>query len=102
MSAYHIAASVGTVLLVGLAALALYGVGIVLVYAGVVGQPGGMYTGVALLFLLLAVGAPIAIARKMRSSGASWRGTSAVCAFVVIAVSVLFFPFAAPVMLFAG
>jgi hypothetical protein len=30
MSAFYIAASVGTVLLVGLAALALYGVGIVL------------------------------------------------------------------------
>jgi hypothetical protein len=61
-----------------------------------------MYTGVALAYLLLAVGGPIAIARKMRSSGATWRRTSAVCAFVVLAVSVLFFPFAAPVMLFAG
>jgi hypothetical protein len=101
-SAYDIAASVGTVLLVGIAALALYSVGIVLVYAGVVGQPGGLFTGVALAFLLLAVGVPIAFALKMRSSGFTWRRTSAVCAFIVLAVSVLFFPFAAPVMLFAG
>lgn len=101
MSAYYIAASVGTVLLVGVAAFLLYGVGIVLVYVGFVSQPGRM-TGVAAAYLLLAVGAPIAIARKVRSSGAAWRGTSAVCAFVVIAVSILFFPFAALPMLFAG
>jgi hypothetical protein len=102
ISAFHVAASVGTVLLVGLAALALYGVGIVLVYAGVVSQPGGLYTAVALAFLSLAVGAPVAIARRMRSSGATWRRISAVCAVVSLAVSALFFPFAAPVMIFAG
>lgn len=102
MSAYHVAANVGTVLLVGLAALGLYGVGIVLAYVGVVSQPGGVTTGIAVAYVLLAVVAPVAIARKMRSSGATWRGTSAVCAFVVLAVSILFFPFAALPMVFSA
>ena len=48
ISALDVAASVGTVLLVGLAALALYAVGIVLVYVGFVSQPGATTTGVAL------------------------------------------------------
>jgi hypothetical protein len=102
ISAMDVAASVGTILLVGLAALALYSVGIVLAYVGVVSQPGGTTTGVALAYLLLAVGAPVAIARNMRSSGSTWRRTSAVCALVVLAVSILFFPFAALPMVFAG
>lgn len=102
ISAFDVAASVGTVLLVGLAALALFVVGIVLVYVGFVSQPGGTTTGIALAYLLLAVGAPLVIARKMRSSGSTGRRTSVVCAFVVLAVSILFFPFAALPMVFAG
>jgi multisubunit Na+/H+ antiporter MnhB subunit len=76
-------------------------VGTVLVYEGVV-RPGLAKTGVVVAYILLAVLAPIAIARKMRSSVATWRRTSAVCALVVVAVSVLFFPFAALPMLFSG
>lgn len=100
MSAFYVAASVGTVLLVGLAALALYGVGVVLVFEGF-NQPG-RWTGLAVAYLLLAVVAPIAIARKMRSSGSTWRRISAVCAFVTLAVSILFFPFATLPMVFSG
>jgi hypothetical protein len=92
VSAGSIAASVGTGLLVGLAGLALYVVGTVLVSTAVI-QPGG-WTGLAVVYLLLAVVLPIAIARKMRSSEATWRRTGAVCALVVLAVSVVFFPFA--------
>lgn len=101
VSVWSVAAGVGTVLLMGLAGLALFVVGTVLVYVGVVTQPGPM-TAVAAAYLLLALVAPIAIARKMRSSGANGRRIDAVCAFVVLAVSILFFPFAALPMVFAG
>jgi multidrug transporter EmrE-like cation transporter len=57
-------------------------------------------TGVAVAYLLLAVVAPIAIARKLRSSEATWRRTSVVSALIVVTVSVLFFPFAALPMVF--
>jgi hypothetical protein len=92
VSAGSIAASVGTALLVGLAGLALYVVGTVLVYTAVI-QPGA-WIDLAVVYLLLALVAPLAIARKMRSSAASWRRTGAVCALVILAVSVVFFPFA--------
>jgi hypothetical protein len=46
--------------------------------------------------------APIVAARNMRRSLVAWRRINAVCALIVVAVSVLFFPFAAITMLFAG
>ena len=102
VSAWSIAASVGTGLLVGLAGVGLYGVGTILVYVGIVTQPGRM-TAIAAAYLVLAGVVPIVVARRMRRSpDTGWRRIIAVCALIVVAVSVLFFPFAAPAMLFAG
>jgi hypothetical protein len=96
VSAGSVAASVGAALLVVLAGLALYVVGTVLVYEGVM-RPG-RWTGLAAVYLLLALVVPIAIARKMRSSEATWSRTSAVCALVVLVVSIVFVPFATLLM----
>jgi hypothetical protein len=102
VSAWSVAASVGTGLLVVLAGLMLYGVGGVLVYVGIVTQPGQM-TAIAAAYVVLAVVAPTAVARKMRRSPeVTWRRISAVCALIVVAVSVLFFPFAAILMVMGG
>jgi hypothetical protein len=88
-----IAATLGTVLLVSLATLALFVVGVVLVYVGFV-QPGTPSIFAA-AYVALVVLVPMAVGRRMRAGGSGWRRVIAACAAIVLAVSVCFFPFAA-------
>lgn len=96
MSLGSIFATLGTVLLVGLAGLGLYIDGAVLIYVGFI-QPG-VHTAFAAAYVVLAVAVPILVAHRMRRRDSTWRRTTAASAALILAVSVVFFPFAALAM----
>jgi hypothetical protein len=93
ISAGDVAATVGTILLVGVAVLAVYTVGGVLIYGGLI-QPG-MPTVVAAVFVLAVASLTYWAGRELRLRGATRRRTLAACAGIVLVLSILFFPFAA-------
>jgi len=93
VSAGTIAATVGTLLLVGLATLALYVDGAVLVYLGII-QPGAS-TVVAIVYVAAVIATPTFAAYRLRRRSATWRRTIAICAAIVLSVSALFLPFVA-------
>lgn len=93
VSAGTIAATVGTLLLVGLATLALFVVGAALVYLGII-QPGAS-TVIAVVYVVAVIATPLVVASRLRRRSATWRRTIAVCAAIVLGVSALFFPFMA-------
>ena len=88
-----IAASIGTACLLIIAAFGLYFDGVILLYVGYI-QPG-VPTLFAVAYISIVVAAPLLAGRRMRERYSGWRRTLAVCAFIVVAVSILFFPFAA-------
>jgi len=87
-----IAASIGTACLLIIAAFGLYFDGVILLYVGYI-QPG-VPTLFAVAYISIVVAAPLLAGRRMRERDSGWRRTLAVCAFIVVAVSILFFPFA--------
>lgn len=92
-----IASMIGTVLLVGLAALGVYVDGAIFIYIGFI-QPGAA-TAIATVYVILAVAVPILVARRMRRRNSTWRWTLTVSTALTVAVSVVFLPLAAAMLM---
>jgi hypothetical protein len=91
-SATLIAGAFAVATIVLAAALSVYMTGVGLVYVGVV-SPGGP-TLLALAYLGAIIFFPALVGRQMRMRWATWLHTIAVCAGIILGVSLLFFPLA--------
>lgn len=73
----------GVVILVVVTLFALY-LAVVLLLTLVVAVPDGRIIGATTLFIVVAVGAPAFIGRRLRKRGWSWRGAIAVAALICL------------------